>query len=309
MSDVRYRIANDFDGLETVTVVVDGKPYVAASDHQNYDAIIEKARARDESVVELFDLSVLVKAKFERVSDRLSIKNGIVYFDGDPQDNALAGQIVAFYAAGVEDWKPLIPFYEKLAANPNEHSREQLFRWLGANGKVFTITEEGDIVGYKGVKTENGKYFSIKSGFAIVDDEEVNGFIPNEIGSKISMPRSKVQHDPNVGCSYGLHVGTFDYAYGWAEGAVLEVHVNPRDVVSVPTECDSAKLRTCAYTVVGLAQEKYDTPLVKTVVVNYEEQDDDWDDDDDDDDWDSCDCSDCRPELYEDEDDEDNWGL
>lgn len=298
MSDVRFRLANDFEGLETITVVVDGKPFVAANDHPNYEEIIEKARERDASVVDLFDLSIAVKAKFEQVSDRLAIRNGVIYFDGDAQDNVLANQIVAFHKAGVDNWKPLVAFYEKLAANPNEHSREQLYRWLTANGEVFTITDEGDIVGYKGVQQLNGKYVSINTGYAIVDDEEVNGHVPNEIGSVISMPRSMVQHDPTVGCSNGLHVGTYDYARSWGS-IVLEVHVNPRDVVSVPTECGSAKLRSCRYTVVGVVEEKYEAPVVSTVVVDYEEQDDEddeWYEDDDD-----CDCEECVPGLCDDD--------
>ena len=63
------------------------------------------------------------------------------------------------------------------------------------------------------------------------------------------MPRGEVQHDPESGCSTGLHVGTYAYAQGYARAALLTVHVNPRDVVSVPTDCDAEKMRVCRYVV------------------------------------------------------------
>jgi hypothetical protein len=75
------------------------------------------------------------------------------------------------------------------------------------------------------------------------------------------MPRDQVQFDPGVGCHTGLHVGTFEYAAGFAQGALLEVVVNPRDVVSVPTDCGAQKMRTCRYTVVGLLEQRLDSPL------------------------------------------------
>jgi hypothetical protein len=51
------------------------------------------------------------------------------------------------------------------------------------------------------------------------------------------------------GCSVGLHVGTYDYASNFTLN-VLEVHVNPRDVVSVPTDSNWAKVRCCRYVVI-----------------------------------------------------------
>jgi hypothetical protein len=90
------------------------------------------------------------------------------------------------------------------------------------------------------------------------------------------MPRSEVEWDPTVGCHRGLHVGTWDYAYGFAQGAVMEVHVNPRDVVSVPTDSDAAKVRCCRYTIVRVI----DAPYTAAVVPMYS-YDDSYDYEDD----------------------------
>ena len=245
---------------KVVTVVVDGVPYSAADTHPNYKEIIRLALEDDESVKDLFDVSISVAKKFEQLSERVSVHSGRVYFDGEEVDSALTRQIVKFLQAGVEDFKPLVNFYEKLAQNPNDDSRKQLYAWL--NSHNFTITPEGDLLGYKGVKkNDDGSYESVNHGRAIVDGQEYNGAIPNHIGAVVTMPRGDVQFNPGVGCSTGLHVGTWNYASGWAQGAVLEVVVNPRDVVSVPTDCGAQKLRTCRYVVTGVTDQDFGTPL------------------------------------------------
>jgi len=155
-----------------------------------------------------------------------------------------------------------VNFLENLSTNPNPESVEQLYDWLEASDG-FTLTPEGMILGYKGVRvTADGGFESIHSGKAIVNGEEIVGTIPNAVGDVIEMPRDEVTFNPARGCSQGLHVGTYEYASGFAQGALLEVVVNPRDVVSVPTECSAQKMRTCRYTVVGTISKQYDTPVV-----------------------------------------------
>ena len=75
------------------------------------------------------------------------------------------------------------------------------------------------------------------------------------------MPRSEVAYDPGEACSVGLHVGNYKFARDYASAALLEVHVNPRDVVSVPTDAGGHKIRVCRYKVVDLVEEKYEEPL------------------------------------------------
>lgn len=244
---------------KVVTVVVDGIPYSAADSHPNYKEIVRLALEDDESVKDLFDVSVAVAKKFDQLSERVSVHDGRVYLDNEEVPSALNAQIVEFYQEGL-DFTPLVNFYEKLAQNPNKESIEQLYAWLDAH--KFTITPEGDILGYKGVQKNNdGTYESVNHGRAIVNGQEYNGAIPNTIGDVVTMPRGDVQFDPDVGCSTGLHVGTWNYASGWSRGAVLEVAVNPRDVVSVPTDCGAQKLRTCRYVVTGVTESDFGTPL------------------------------------------------
>lgn len=258
---MQYTIVGSEDGTSNITVFVKGgTPLVAHSTHANYEEIVKRVVLNDMTAVDLFDVAQTAVAKFERLGDTVTTANGRLYHDGVEVNNALAEQVVRFLNEGVDDWKPLVAFFENVQANPVEHSREQLYGWLA--GEDFTITSEGLIVGYKGVTDRDGKLFSIHHGTAIVDGEVMTGAIPNEVGSIIEMPRDQVTHDPAIACHQGLHVGTYNYAKNFGR-VVLEVHVNPRDVVSVPADHSQQKMRVCRYTVIKKHEgEKYEAAVL-----------------------------------------------
>ena len=273
MSALQYSIVGVGEDANITVFVPGQRPRVAHSSHPNYLDIVDGALEGDESIVELFDVAETVATKFERLdgSTRVTVANGRVYFDGDEVDNTLTKQIVRFLSDGVEDWRPLVRFMEKVMDNPEPHSREQLYGWLGHD---FTITDAGNIVGYKGVRTDGR---SIHSGKAIRNSELVSGNIPNEPGDIIEMPRSEVAFDPAAACSYGLHVGTYEYAHGFAQGKLLKVLVDPRDVVSVPTDSNAQKMRVCRYRVINTIDAPETVPVVHDDYDDYADfyQDDD----------------------------------
>jgi hypothetical protein len=270
---IQYTLVGTEDGSNLSVFVPGHAPQVAHSSHSQFQAILDGVLAGDESVIDLFDAARAAAARFEPLSERVSTRNGKLYLDGEEVHNVLADEVVRFLSEGVDDWYPLVRFFENVQANPNEHSREQLFAWL--KNRDFTITGEGWIVGYKGVRTVGDQLTSINQGKAIVDGVEYSGAIPNEIGSVVEMPRSEVAFDPGVGCSTGLHVGTYEYASGFAQGALLEVHVNPRDVVSVPTDSDAQKMRVCRYVVVDVIDAPHSSPVVSSPF-EYDESDDEF---------------------------------
>lgn len=239
----------------------DPMPLAAHSSHPNYDKIIGLLEGKIEAIAAddfrgLFDVGRAVAARFKELSERVTVKGGHVYFDGDEIDSSLTRTILRFMDEGVEDWRPLVAFFENVQQNPNGHSRQQLYDWLNARDGV-SITEDGEIVAYKGVTgSAEGGYKSVHSGQAIVNGQVVKGQIPNAVGDVITMPRSEVVHDPAASCSRGLHVGTYEYAGSWARGAMLKVIVNPRDVVSVPGDGRGEKIRTCRYKVDSVINEK-----------------------------------------------------
>ena len=274
MSTVQFSVVGSAeDAFVTAFIPGDPTPKIASrSGNSQFDAIKALADAAiageyvdPDEVRSLFSLADAVAERFETLTDRVIVEGGNVLFDGAVVDNSLAKQIVRFLDEGVEDWEPLVSFMDNVMDNPNEHSREQLYDWLAK--RDFTITPDGYIVAYKGVASDGDSFRSISSGnepvYVEIEGETSRhtGRIPNPVGATISMDRNLVQHDPAVGCHVGLHVGTYEYAKGFSHGTVLEVTVNPRDVVSVPTECDWAKVRTCRYTVVNAIDEPYSTGL------------------------------------------------
>lgn len=264
--NLQYSIIKN-EGDECITVFVPGQPpRVADQSHPSYAAIVEKAKADDIDVLDLFDVETALQKRFERLSERVLVKDRKIYFDGDEIHGALTDHIIRTLEQDLRDYKPLVKFLEKVMDNPIPHSREQLYRWLEAH--KFSITTGGNIVAYKGVHDTGEKddvgcpiYLSSNGGYAIVNGQEVNGRVPNKPGSTIEMPRTKVTHDPAVGCSQGLHVGTWNYASSFAP-VVLECIVNPRDVVSVPTDCNDEKMRTCRYEIIGTTTEAYEAAVV-----------------------------------------------
>lgn len=269
MSNIQFSSIISEDGQKFITAFVNGKLLPPVDDsHPNFDQIAsECANALDglyvdpQTFEDLFDVSVKVAQRFEKLSERVSVAHGRVYFDGDEIDSSLTQQIIRFLDSDEDDWRPLVNFFEKVQSNPIDHSKEQLFDWLKLHDTI-TITPEGDLIGYKGVHSDgNGGYVSGFSGTAIVDGVRHTGKIPNAVGSTVEMPRSEVAHDPATACSYGLHVGTYDYARSYAQAAMLAVRINPRDVVSVPTDAGGAKVRVCRYKVEEVIDLPYSGPL------------------------------------------------
>lgn len=267
---MKYNIVSEAGKAATVTMFVNDETYVATREHPQFEDIIAALVVEEsedvDKLVGMFDVSKPIADRFQRLSERVTLAHGAIFFDGDRVDDALAGVILDYYNDDNADWMPLVAFMEKVYTNLQVHSRDHLFRWM--RDKRLTISNEGDILAYKGVRNRNDKlaYESVHSnGTAIVDGVTYVGQpIPNPVGSLVEMPRSEVTFDPAVGCSVGLHVGNWRYARSFSQGAILLVRVNPRDVVSVPVDSNDEKMRVCRYKVIREVQAELTKTLVTT---------------------------------------------
>ena len=255
---MKYNLVSMGDS-ENLTLFVDGEMYVASDTHPNWTAIRRGVLEGDEAVIDLFDVPKSIERRFERLSDTITVENGVVCMNGDPIDESLSKKIVEYLDNGTDDWQPLVNFFEKVQSNPSQNSKEQMYAFLANHD--YEILPDGDILGYKGfyrvseVKEGEEKYRSSHQGTASVNDvEQKNQYIVQEVGDTVTMPRSAVDDNSGVGCSTGLHVSDFDYAsiYG---NVVMAVAVNPRDVVSVPT-AEVSKVRVCRYVNLGIVTRK-----------------------------------------------------
>lgn len=257
------------------TVLVDGQPYPVSSDHPSYEEIIE-ILLFEEPIDEDYLVSLLnpiqgVSDTLTRLSERVTIGGNVLYFDGDVIDGSLSDTIVRIFREGKEGrsagYERFVKFLEKLATNPSEVSRQHLFDF--ATHHKLTITEDGDLLLYKSTQ-ENGKATHAGYGIVTTPDGEVttftNEYLPNAEGYIVEIPRSMVDENRNAACSTGLHVGAFSYASSYSR-ILWNVKVNPRDVVSVPHDASSAKIRVARYEVLGRNEDKveHEAPTINTV--------------------------------------------
>ena len=255
---IQYNLVANDGELSSVTAICDGRPLVAVKEHKTFDRIVATLAENDrtdgqtiktwDDLRALFDVSEGLNRAFNDalLSERVAIRNGTIFIDQDPFSDPMAAHIIDLYTEG-KNFKPMVRFLEKAILNPNKHSREQMFKWLDRNH--FVIADDGDILAYKGVnRMSTGGFQSSNAGEAWVNGVLHTGCIPTSPGSIVEMPRSKVNHNPSIGCSTGLHAGDWSYAKEFAP-VVLLVKINPRDVVSVPTDSGERKMRVCRYLV------------------------------------------------------------
>lgn len=273
---MKFKIVFEDDVPTQVRVFAGGAVYQAPSTHPSFTAILARLANSpdDESVTTLFDPQAALNEVFRQISPRVSVVNGVVLYDGDVLHNGVAKQILRFVDEGQMDrLSAVAAFTERVMRNPSENSRDQLFAWLDKFD--FTITPEGKFVAYKAVYLDkNGVGVSSRpaperdqvrvDGVLIVDEP-----VKNLPGSVVTMPRSLVADNVYDGCSTGLHCGTYAYAkqfLGWGSsgGHILEVHVDPVDVVSVPHDENTQKIRVCRYEVIQVLEKEYTTPILPT---------------------------------------------
>jgi len=254
-------------------LVVDGNIHSTTEDNPKIDQIVAlirkgldaKAKKKGSAAffaeaLPLFNMESAVAATFEQLTERIAVKGGHVYFDGEVLDETIENLIVRSLEARTADYLPIVNFLEKVYTNTEKHTRDNLLTWLRAED--FSITTTGDIVAYKGLRAD---FTSIHAGPATVDGVDVKGHVANNVGSVVEIKRSDVVANPMIGCAYGLHAGTYEYANGFAQGALVEVHVNPRDVVSVPTDCNAQKMRVARYKVIQQITSKHTATVVDGV--------------------------------------------
>lgn len=215
-----------------------------------------------------------VKERFRKIegllNGRVTTNDSTVLIDYDKIDPALEAHILRLLKGGLDpdtdtDWVAFSRFLDKLYSNTSENVRSQFFGWaatVGSHENGFTLTEDGDLIAYKGVhKDEKGTFWSSWSGTAYVDGEKHQGQIPNPIGSVIEMPRSEVSDDPSSPCSVGLHVGSYRFANSWGEHTLM-VQFSPAAIVSVPSDSAHQKIRVHRYKVLREVKTKEESPTL-----------------------------------------------
>lgn len=232
-----------------LTLILNNKAYQVLPDHINYRMILDALpTANQEELLELVDIQKAVSI----FSDgRVEVKNGKVLFDGEEVHGSISKRILEFMSKGLP-FQPLVNFLNNLMENPSMQSQKELYDFL--EHEHLPITEDGYFLAYKAVRSDFMDKYA--------------GKFRNQVGDVCEMVRSRVDDNRSVGCSQGLHAGALNYVanYGSVDSGdhIMIVKINPRDVVSVPSDCNCEKLRTCKYEVVGEYQGELLKPLYKS---------------------------------------------
>lgn len=242
-----------FSAIVTPTSLVfttpDGKPHDVTIAHPSYGELRETIkelqtalRAGDrvmaeclhQKVADLVDVSTSV---VNATCGNVEIVNGIVRYRGQNVHNSITERILWGATEGM-DMTPYMRFLDKLMNNPSKRSVDQLYGFIEKHR--MGIADDGDILAYKVVKDDYRDIYS--------------STFDNSPGQIVQMVRNRVDDDPDNTCSQGLHVCAFSYLseYGTNLGLRIVIcKVSPADVVSIPSDGDSAKMRCCRYEVVG----------------------------------------------------------
>lgn len=245
-----------------LTLILNNKAHQVLPDHINYKLIMDNLSSASESeLLELVDIQTAV-ASFSH--GKVEVKNGKVFYEGDEVHGAISKRILEFMSKGLP-FEPLVNFLNNLMDNPSMQSQKELYDFL--EHQYLPVTEDGCFLAYKAVRSDYMDKYA--------------GKFRNKVGDVCEMTRAKVDDNRGVGCSQGLHAGALNYvaSYGSLEAGdkIVIVKINPKDVVSVPNDCNCEKLRTCRYEVVGEYQGELLKPLYKA-----EFSEDDYHDDVDD---------------------------
>ena len=270
----------------SLTIFWEGKPYTLRKDHVNFQ--LAKQAILDARYEDLGDLLDITKAVENFVEGDIEVRDEVVFYRGYRLHGVVVDKLLEMLRAGMKDSAPLTNFITRLQANPSANSVNELYSFLSY--KSLPTTPEGKALGYKGVKDDF--YSSTGNADTIVVQGKVNENhqIFNGVGDTIEVARRCVDDNKDNHCSYGLHVGSYDYANGWAgeSGRLLLVEFDPQDAVSVPTDCNFQKLRVSKYKVVEditSTRKEHEKPVYEANKPIYDsddaDSDDYWGDDED----------------------------
>lgn len=217
---------------ENVIVVIDGEPHTINKTHISYTQIIDAIKAGLWDDVKTLVNPVKVVINFSK--GNVSITDGEMFWKGQPFHNALASRMIQMLSDGF-DINPMVNFMTNLMMNPSRQAVTELYGFLEKNS--LPITPDGCFLAYKRVR-EN--YFDCHTGT-----------IDNSVGKIVEMERNMVDDNRNNTCSAGLHFCSHSYLSSFGGERTVIVKINPADVVSIPSDYNQAKGRTCRYEVIG----------------------------------------------------------
>jgi hypothetical protein len=234
-----------------IVVVIGSTSHTISRTHITYQKVLDAIKAADwDAVKELIEPRKVV---LNYGAGNISIQGETLFWKGVEMHSSLTQRMIQMLKEGFPI-EPLVLFMENLMQNPSRRAVTELYGFLEKNS--LPITPDGHFLAYKKVRTD---YLDIHSGT-----------MDNSVGKILEMERNVVDDDKDRTCSTGLHFCSLEYLpyFGGSDSRTMIVKINPRDVVSIPSDYNDAKGRTCRYEVIaelGVEPEQaFDQPVQET---------------------------------------------
>ena len=238
-----------------LVVVYGSEQYIVNKNNKKYHEIIkilkENKDVTSEEKYELIKNYLTSQSEIKILEEYgFNYENNDLYFQGE--QIPLFTKIILENLAkdgGIEiAGQSISNFFKKVITNPDQHVKEQLYRFLDAGD--LPLLSNGNFIAYKIVNKDLKSIHPTPEGI----------HLDHSIGAIVEMDRKKCDNDPNNTCSTGLHFCSKSYLPCYGSGAakgdkIIMVEVNPKDVTSIPNDYNNAKGRCCKYIVRELIGE------------------------------------------------------
>jgi len=228
------------------------KPQMIPKSHPKFSEIVDLVITQKdlEAAYELVDLKAVVTKAI--TGSNIALQGNTLYYKGEEVHGLLGQRILEIHRLGLPV-DTLIAFLDNLMNNPSKRAVDELYGFLESSR--LPITDDGHFLAYKSVRSDY--------------KDKHSGTIDNSVGQVVSMSRNKVADNKDVTCSNGLHFAAHEYASGFGGGSdrMMIMKINPRDVVSIPSDYNNQKGRCCEY-IVHEEVKREDSRLVGAQVVN-----------------------------------------
>lgn len=219
---------------KNLVVVIGTNTHTISNTSITYRKVVDAIKAGDWDTVK--NVIEPQKVVLQYGAGNVAIQGDKLFWKGEELNSTLAARMIQMYQDGFPI-EPMVNFMENLMQNPSKRAVTELYGFL-EKGQL-PITPDGCFLAFKKVR-EN--YTDIYSGK-----------FDNSVGKVVEMERNRVDDDKDRTCSTGLHFCSQAYLdhFGGHDRRIMILKINPRDVVSIPSDYGDTKGRCCRYEVIG----------------------------------------------------------